>query len=180
SDTKQIHAVPAINKTAAKPLSECRLPLTTMSAPTVTTPAETTVSRDQRARKLGISNAPAIAPPPKTPRSSPYPIALLLTSWAIEGSSASSPLAKNIEAACRSITVLISGEKRTYRNPAVIAPASCSGGAERFLAGLFHRATTPSTPTNKTSSETNATATPAAAITTPANAGPSERAKLNS
>ena len=127
SETKQIHAVPVISKDRSQTTKRMQAATNNHGCAHRHHAGQTTVSTDQRARKLGITSAPTIAPPPKTPSSDPYPIALLLTSWAIEGNSASSPLAKNIEAACRSITVLISGENRTYRNPAVIAPASCSG-----------------------------------------------------
>src|SRR5271169_7043320 len=77
-------------------------------------------------------------------------------------------------------TVRIAGECRTYRIAATVAPEKDSGGALLLRTGLFHLATTRTTPKNDTKFATNAVATPAAAMIMPASAGPTARARLNS
>src|SRR5579864_857627 len=79
----------------------------------ITTPAETIISVEQRARSICMIKAPPIAPAPKHPKSSPYPMALSSTLLATDGSSANSELEKNKTTPVRSNRVRIAGELRT-------------------------------------------------------------------
>jgi len=87
--------------------------IATIAAPRITTPAETIVSVEKRARRVCMSRAPPIAPAPKHPNNSPYPIALSSTLLATEGNNANSELEKNRTMPVRISTVSFAGELRT-------------------------------------------------------------------
>ena len=101
--------------------------------------ADTIMSADQRDRARCITSAPSTAPQPKPPSSIPYPTGLPLMRWAMDGSKARRPLAKNIVVPARSSTMRTGGEERTYRIAATVAPVTVSGGVARLTAGFFQR-----------------------------------------
>src|ERR1044072_7538070 len=98
----------------------------------------------------------------------------------MEGSNASRQLAKNIAVPARTSTMRTTGEYRTYRIAATVAPVTVSGGVVGLMTARFQRATNRMTPRNDSVFKRNAVPMHANAIMKPANAGPTARAKLNS
>src|SRR5579863_7336704 len=179
-EIKVTHAAPPTSRTGASAPNLCTPLIVRITNPKISTPVETTTSVEYLARADCIINAPPIAPAPKHPSKTPYPIAVLFTLRATVGNNAKSALEKNITTPVRTTTVRIAGEWRTYRTAATVAPVNVSGGAVRLRIGLFHLATTRMTPKNDTKFATNAEATPAPVMMMPASAGPTARARLNS
>jgi hypothetical protein len=94
-EIKRTHAAPLMKITSARVLNRCNRVIVTIAIPRMTTPDETIISVEKRARSVCMRRAPPIAPAPKHPSNSPYPIALSSTLLATGGSNANSELEKN-------------------------------------------------------------------------------------
>jgi hypothetical protein len=112
-EINRTHAAPLNRMTGARTDKLRKRGIVTITIPKTTTPAETIISVEKRARSICMIKAPPIAPAPKHPNKSPYPMALLSTSLATDGSSAKSELEKNKTTPVRSNRVRIAGELRT-------------------------------------------------------------------
>jgi hypothetical protein len=112
-EMNRTHAAPLTRMTGARALKLCKRVIVMIPTPRITTPAETIISIEKRSRSVCIIKAPAIAPAPKHPSNTPYPIALSFTLLATEGSRANSELEKNMTMPVRTNTVRIAGELRT-------------------------------------------------------------------
>src|ERR1700733_4092135 len=78
-ETKSTHAAPLTKMTGTRVIKRCNPAIATIALPRIRTPAETTVSVEKWARSFCMRRAPPIAPAPKHPNNSPYPIALSST-----------------------------------------------------------------------------------------------------
>ena len=97
---------------------------------------------------------------------------------ATSGSSAHTPLAKNANAAARTMIASSAGELRTNRAPATVAERTCSRGSVRTRAGTDTIATTPITARNDAALTKNTSAALVAASSSPPIAGPIARARF--
>ena len=88
---------------------------------------------------------------------------------------AHNPLPNTMNSNNRVNTRRNNGELATYRAPVRTAVVTCSVPSGRWSDGLFHRASTISTPRNDTVLNANVASDPASAISNPPSAGPMAR-----
>src|SRR5258708_23767794 len=170
-----IQAMPLANITNHSQWKACARPAAKVINAKRMIAAATTPSTESLVLSRGGRPAPANAPRPNDPSNNPYPEAPY--GRAMIGKSAGSELAARLNAPVRIRTQCVTGDDRTYLNPArmdsMIRPVS-----GRSKLGRFQRYRKKMTPKNEAAFIKNATPELVAAITRPPSAGPTARATL--
>ena len=150
---------------------------TTMATAVTTIAPVTNRAEPTLARSRGMTSAPATAPIPTMPSSSPYPVEPRCRfPAATTGSSAQIALAAGMKRIARYSNRRTINACRTYRPPAHSASTSRSRGPPSARTGARQLATTAAIATNDTALRAKTQPAPTAATTKPPTAGPTARA----